>query len=620
MSEALFSDPNCTRSERWSAFREALRRGRVSLSPGVADGPLTGVDAAAEAQRLELGVAEALHEGDQCFLGAATLLLSQVVASWRGGRFIMALQMFSMLHDQFLANAHPGFFESNVWPVRDPDVREWKDRFLFQIRRFRQLAGNRLEQGMAAFSEESMPDAVERENLGSLAAHVIRQIDQQGRRLEEETKDGLTDEALDEHRYVPSWEVLAVNALVPSFRSDARPPLKIYVYDEAIPGIGKLTHAPAFCHYRQWGMDVGFHDFFRQTPARTFNADEADYFFVPSYACCHQVAGLREFDVLDATHAAVVKQLPYFARSNGRDHIFSFHYVDLFPGWRSHIPHSVFLTPETEVGFERSLDDFDVDQLNFPPFSPAKDLSVPPYLNMKDILGFHSHSRPMAEREHVAVFAGKLWKDLTEAADIRGRVAALKGLPGVHIHAFPTIAEMLGPDGMQSLMGNARFCLCPRGRAAWSVRFFESLWAGCVPVILSDHYEPPFDTLFDVTEFVIKWPMDRIDESLIQFLTNIPLDVVERYQAAAKRVRCWYLYPPPEVSWLGNWQARHELEQVEEHVCPNLSSSRNAFQAVLEVLARRKRRSKPTGGRVFYVPDVGGGTRPTFMDNELKAI
>ena len=46
-------------------------------------------------------------------------------------------------------------------------------------------------------------------------------------------------------------------------------------------------------------------------------------------------------------------------------------------------------------------------------------------------------------------------------------------------------------------MGNARFCLAPRGRAAWSVRFFEALWAGCVPVLLSDYYEVPFEALFE---------------------------------------------------------------------------------------------------------------------------
>ena len=53
---------------------------------------------------------------------------------------------------------------------------------------------------------------------------------------------------------------------------------------------------------------------------------------------------------------------------------------------------------------------------------------------------------------------------------------------------------------LRRLMGDSVFCLVPRGRAAWSVRFFESLWAGCVPVLLSDHYQPSFDQLFDATE------------------------------------------------------------------------------------------------------------------------
>lgn len=47
---------------------------------------------------------------------------------------------------------------------------------------------------------------------------------------------------------------------------------------------------------------------------------------------------------------------------------------------------------------------------------------------------------------------------------------------------------------------------------------------------------------------------------------------------------------------------RHELEEVEKHVCPNLSSSRNAFQAVVEILARRKVASRVRPG----VGDVGG--------------
>ena len=74
--------------------------------------------------------------------------------------------------------------------------------------------------------------------------------------------------------------------------------------------------------------------------------------------------------------------VPVFACSDSKDHIFSFHYIDLFPSWRQHIPRSVVLTPETEVGFERSLEDFSLDQSRFPPFNSLKDIVVPPRLGL----------------------------------------------------------------------------------------------------------------------------------------------------------------------------------------------------------------------------------------------
>eukprot|EP00438_Fugacium_kawagutii_P019707 Skav215085 [mRNA] locus=scaffold1068:30653:45574:+ [translate_table: standard] len=445
--------------------------------------------------------------------------------------------------------------EGKALGVLDQDVRFWKDRLLYQIRRFRQIVGRSLDQGQQAFDQ--IPDAVEKdqpaENLGGFASHALQQIERR-------------------NSTAPwPWELTPAAALIPG---SSLPPVRVYVYDEfEAPGLGPLTRSAAFCHYRQWGMDVGFHDFFRTSPVRTFEPEEADYFFVPSYACCHQVAGMADFPDLDRDHEKAVSQLAYFHRAGGReaclhgqifsvymflplgkrtsvlgegvgdthclfcpcfgilqaqDHIFSFHYIDLFPSWRKRIPKSVVLTPETEVGFERSLDDFGLDQTRFPPFNPLKDIVVPPSLDGK--------REALGSRSILASFAGKLWpaESVAEAAEVRDRVAALGSAPG-----------------------------------------FRAL-----------------DT------FVIKWPVSRIDESLVSFLTNLPLDVARRYIANGRNVRCWYLYPPPEVSWIGDWQTRqfdcskgqerHELEEVEKHVCPNLSSSRNAFQAVVEILARRK--------------------------------
>jgi len=38
--------------------------------------------------------------------------------------------------------------------------------------------------------------------------------------------------------------------------------------------------------------------------------------------------------------------------------------------------------------------------------------------------------------------------------------------------------------------------------------------------------------------FVIKWPVSRIDESLVPFLTDLPLDVARRYIENGRSVRC----------------------------------------------------------------------------------
>ena len=48
---------------------------------------------------------------------------------------------------------------------------------------------------------------------------------------------------------------------------------------------------------------------------------------------------------------------------------------------------------------------------------------------------------------------------------------------------------------------------------------------------------PGLPGFLDTTRFVIKWPVSRIDESLVSLLTNLPLDVARRYIANGRNVR-----------------------------------------------------------------------------------
>jgi xylogalacturonan beta-1,3-xylosyltransferase len=46
----------------------------------------------------------------------------------------------------------------------------------------------------------------------------------------------------------------------------------------------------------------------------------------------------------------------------------------------------------------------------------------------------------------------------------------------------------------QEILARSRFSLCPRGVGTATLRFWESLAAGAIPVLISDHFELPGGT------------------------------------------------------------------------------------------------------------------------------
>merc|ERR1712187_80094 len=72
---------------------------------------------------------------------------------------------------------------------------------------------------------------------------------------------------------------------------------------------------------------------------------------------------------------------------------------------------------------------------------------------------------------------------------------------------------------IESFMGltNSLFCFVPRGKSAWSSRFFQTFFAGCIPIVLNDRYEPPFGEIVDIPAAVIKWSMKEVP-TLVDYL------------------------------------------------------------------------------------------------------
>ncbi|KAF4712084.1 hypothetical protein FOZ63_008318, partial [Perkinsus olseni] len=100
------------------------------------------------------------------------------------------------------------------------------------------------------------------------------------------------------------------------------------------------------------------------------------------------------------------------------------------------------------------------------------------------------------------------------------------------------------------LHGNSHFCLAPRGRGWWTMRVFEAIaYSRCIPVILSDDVRLPFTQWIDWSSIAVKWPMDKADVRLYEYLSNLSEAFVRNMHRAVDVHACWFDWH--HVDWYG---------------------------------------------------------------------
>uniref|UniRef100_A0A453QPA9 Exostosin GT47 domain-containing protein n=1 Tax=Aegilops tauschii subsp. strangulata TaxID=200361 RepID=A0A453QPA9_AEGTS len=291
--------------------------------------------------------------------------------------------------------------------------------------------------------------------------------------------------------------------------------LRVYVYaEDEVDGLRALLRgrdgavSAATCLKGQWGTQVKIHQLLLRSRYRTLDKDEAHLFFVPSYVKCVRMTGALTDKEINQTYVKVLSQMSYFRRSGGRDHIFVFPSgagAHLFRSWATFLNRSIILTPEGDRTDKRGIS----------AFNTWKDIIIPG--NVDDSMGKVGRLK--------LVELAKQYPDKLESPELK-----LSG------------PDKLGRVDYFKHLRNAKFCLAPRGESSWTLRFYESFFVECVPVLLSDEVELPFQNVIDYTEISIKWPSSKIGPELFQYLESIPEERIEEMIARGREVRCMWVY------------------------------------------------------------------------------
>ncbi|XP_068665806.1 probable glycosyltransferase At5g25310 [Aristolochia californica] len=345
--------------------------------------------------------------------------------------------------------------------------------------------------------------------------------------------------------------------------------LKIYVYEEnEIDGLKELMRGrdgkivADSCLKGQWGTQVKIHRLLLKSKFRTLRKEQADLFFVPSYVKCTRMMGGLNDKEINQTYVKVLNQMPYFRRSGGRDHIFVFPSgagAHLFRSWAVYLNRSIILTPEGDR----------TDKRNSSAFNTWKDIIIPGNVDdgMTQLYGNPVvKPLPLSKRKYLANFLGRA----------QGKVGRLQLVELAK--QFPDKLEspelkLSGPDKLGRSeyfqhLRNAKFCLAPRGESSWTLRFYESFFVECVPVILSDQVELPFQNVIDYTQISIKWPSTRIGPELLDYLQSIPDERIEEIISHGRKFRCLWVYAPetaPCSAMLGIlWELQRKVRKFHQ--------------------------------------------------------
>jgi hypothetical protein len=325
---------------------------------------------------------------------------------------------------------------------------------------------------------------------------------------------------------------------------------KVFVYDVPKQLTSELAKKYGRCERDQYGTEIWFHRNFRddKNGVRTMNPEEADLFFVPQYGECflwsremlrHENQGqameeTNEYFLEILSH--VKGKWPYFNRTDGRDHVFVFAGArgpTIFRDWQKEIPHSIYLTPEGD----RTL----------PQFDTWKDIVIPG-LEYDKRMYLEEHRNELVKnppkRKILAMFRGTI--------DHPAGFAYSKGLRPKLKKIFQNATDVIYGTKIKDCdrdcyvreMTESVFCLNPLGWTPWTLRFYQAVMTRCIPIIIADNIEFPFESEINYSEFALKIPEKDVSD-ILETMRDMPEEERERRRQYMDKIWKKFTYQRP---------------------------------------------------------------------------
>ncbi|KAB2041811.1 hypothetical protein ERO13_D02G150300v2 [Gossypium hirsutum] len=267
----------------------------------------------------------------------------------------------------------------------------------------------------------------------------------------------------------------------------------------------------------------------------------ADAFFVPFFSSMsvtthghNMTDAATEGDRrLQVELLEILRQSKYYQRSGGRDHVIPMTHPNAFRFLRQQLNASILII--VDFGrYPRTMATLSKDVVS--PYvhvvkSFTDDDPLDPYENRTTLLFFRGNT----VRKDEGKIRVKLAKILTGNNDVRYEKSV----------ATPSNIKM-STKGMRL----SKFCLHPAGDTPSSCRLFDAIVSHCVPVVVSDKIELPFEDEIDYTKFSIFFSMKEALEPgyLVNQLRQFPKDRWVEMWKRLKQVSHHYefQYPPKE--------------------------------------------------------------------------